>query len=547
MSKAMLFGGLAVIVVAAVFLGGVFNPGVSADGIDVSGTACEDIASARLAVATELGERIAAADAAFEAAKEKVADDYYARNIQLENDYHACISRALTADPCKEPFEEIGRLYEEIMADFDAGKGFNEAKFNEREAAKQRYNDCVKETHKPEFYKEKSDKCDADLASGRGVNLATRNAAEAAAKAEREQAVAKAKQSHNEKQQILNVIEAKCTEPGQTSRVRIGPLTTEGSGAAVSPNASACTGVFAGNDPDIARQIAKLEAQLAKAKAGGQSGGLFGSDHIQQALDELRQELRDTPRTCKVDADCGDPAPVCCSGTQVGRAFCDAGVCASEKTDCTDPEICAGKPAKCVAPLTGATQADGVYITRTIPEVGSCSQNLQVLTLEQGTPESIRYSIGGNIPNWLHIDKPSGTLPASVNVTYSCNTVQKMGPGTYTAGGAITVYNAANELINTIPFNVSITVTAAPVKYIDVIEYNGKFLPTSQLIIEDEVGCGAEHWHAAQGVVTATDGTKVSDPGPQCGFGKVKDRPVQKAPVSGAKAEVRGLESLKTQ
>lgn len=58
-----------------------------------------------------------------------------------------------------------------------------------------------------------------------------------------------------------------------------------------------------------------------------------------------------------------------------------------------------------------------------------------------------------------------------------------------------------------------------------VIQYQGKYLPVDQLIIEDEVGCGAEHWHAAEGIVRATDGSLVYDPGPQCGFGKVSENP----------------------
>ena len=60
-----------------------------------------------------------------------------------------------------------------------------------------------------------------------------------------------------------------------------------------------------------------------------------------------------------------------------------------------------------------------------------------------------------------------------------------------------------------------------------VIEYNGKYLPISQVIVESESGCdgGENHWHAASGVVIATDGTPVPDPGPQCGYGKVSDRP----------------------
>jgi hypothetical protein len=66
---------------------------------------------------------------------------------------------------------------------------------------------------------------------------------------------------------------------------------------------------------------------------------------------------------------------------------------------------------------------------------------------------------------------------------------------------------------------------------IKVISYKGKYLPVDQLIIEDEVGCGAEHWHAAQGVVKATDGSQVYDPGPQCGYGKVRELPVQEISI----------------
>ena len=62
-------------------------------------------------------------------------------------------------------------------------------------------------------------------------------------------------------------------------------------------------------------------------------------------------------------------------------------------------------------------------------------------------------------------------------------------------------------------------------KKVKAISYNGKYLPVDQLIIEDEAGCGADHWHAAEGLVVATDGTRVQDPGPQCGYGKVKDKP----------------------
>lgn len=68
---------------------------------------------------------------------------------------------------------------------------------------------------------------------------------------------------------------------------------------------------------------------------------------------------------------------------------------------------------------------------------------------------------------------------------------------------------------------------------IKVIEYGGKYLPVDQLIIEAERGCdgGQAHWHAAEGVVKATDGSMVPDPGPQCGYGKQSDKPMMEVAV----------------
>lgn len=542
------------VLVALVLAGGAFMSGAISfpfvdTGIDVRNTACEDISAARLSVATELGARIEAADAVLRETKNEISDSYWAKNQELEREYYACSSRALTSDPCKDASDRITALYEEIMADFNAGNGFNEAKFNEREEAKKEYNECVANTQKPEFYADQEAECVRVLNSGKEANLRDREAKEASAQSVRDASVKKAESAHDEKQAILDAIEAKCTEPGTTSTVLIGPLTTEGSGAAVKPASASCTGVFQGNDSELERELVRLETRLAQAKAAGKTDGLFGTDHLQEAVDRVREELRNTPRSCKVDSDCGDPAPVCCSGTEVGQAFCNAGVCSAKKTTCVSPEICAGKPAMCVAPLTGQAQSDGIYITRSIPEVGACSKNLEVLNFEQATSDSVRYSIVGNIPSWLSIVKQSGTLPSQVTVTYSCNTVQGFGPGTYEAKGSVTVLNGAYELINTIPFSVVITVTPVE-KVIEVIEYSGKFLPVSQLVIEGHEGCGEEHWHAPNGAVTATDGSVVYDPGPQCGFGKVSTTPVKtvqqkSSSNSGTQGVVRGLESLK--
>jgi hypothetical protein len=529
-SSAQMLAGLAGVVVIAgvvIYASGTF--GFNDGGLEVRNTACEDIASARVAVNNEFEERKVRAREVREAAKETASDEYFAENQRLEAERHACISSALTADPCKEPFEEVDRLYGEIMADFEAGKGFNEAKFNEREQAKKTYNECVEQTHKPDFYTEKQMACDTELAKGQKENQEKRIKAEADADRVYEKAVANAQKALSSKNAILDSIEKKCNEPGAKTSIRVGGLTTSGTGAAIQSGSPACTGIFAGNDPDLQKRIAETEHQLQKAKAAGHADGVFGTTHLQGALDDLKTELAESGRTCKVDADCGSSESVCCSGTTVGRAVCESGMCSAKKTECVDPEICAGKPAMCVAPATGATQQEGVYISRTIPEKGSCSNNLQSLTLVQSTPESARYAIVGNIPGWLNIDKPSGALPGSANVSYTCSVVQAMGPGNYTAQGSITVYNTQNELINTIPFNVSITVTGVA-KMIDVIEYGGKQIPVSELHTFTGPECDEEeHWHANNGSATALDGSSTPDSS-ECGYGKTKDVPVKSVP-----------------
>lgn len=70
---------------------------------------------------------------------------------------------------------------------------------------------------------------------------------------------------------------------------------------------------------------------------------------------------------------------------------------------------------------------------------------------------------------------------------------------------------------------------------IKVIQYGEKYLPVSQLTKEDEEGCdgGKAHWHASQGgSVMATDGSTVNDPGPQCGYGKLTDKPITDFEIS---------------
>jgi hypothetical protein len=73
-------------------------------------------------------------------------------------------------------------------------------------------------------------------------------------------------------------------------------------------------------------------------------------------------------------------------------------------------------------------------------------------------------------------------------------------------------------------------------KEIEVISYKGKYIPVSNLMIEEHSGCdNAAHWHSKPypgGPVKATDGSTVMDPGPDCGFGKVSQVPKMKIQVS---------------
>lgn len=70
-----------------------------------------------------------------------------------------------------------------------------------------------------------------------------------------------------------------------------------------------------------------------------------------------------------------------------------------------------------------------------------------------------------------------------------------------------------------------------PAEKVKVISFRGKYIPVSELMVMEHEGCGnAAHWHsksAPGGPVKTLDGATVYDPGPECGFGKVSDVPVQ--------------------
>src|SRR5258708_5194653 len=66
--------------------------------------------------------------------------------------------------------------------------------------------------------------------------------------------------------------------------------------------------------------------------------------------------------------------------------------------------------------------------------------------------------------------------------------------------------------------------SAPPVasKKVQIITYNGKQIPLSQLYVGRGNDCDSPHYHATTGSVTTLDGTVIPDP-ENCGYGKLKD------------------------
>ncbi|HEX8964805.1 MAG TPA: hypothetical protein VF820_00040 [Patescibacteria group bacterium] len=68
--------------------------------------------------------------------------------------------------------------------------------------------------------------------------------------------------------------------------------------------------------------------------------------------------------------------------------------------------------------------------------------------------------------------------------------------------------------------------TSVPKNQIQVIMYNGKEIPLSQLYVGHGADCDSPHYHATSGFVITVDGIKIQDP-EGCGFGKVANVQIQ--------------------
>lgn len=342
-------------------------------GIDVSRTECDGIAAARAAVDAELQERKEAADTTFESAMQAASDAYWETRRGLEDTKTACETDALLADPCKDLFEKSSRLAQEILDNID--EGFDQAKFDEREQAKSDYDECLENPPEEETYEGKKAACQAAFAAGDASALQTRATAEAAAKSARDAAMATANSEHTAKHGILNAIEEKCKEPPPSTGVSVGGLTPGSAGTEVQSGSPACTGIFKAYDPEIQRTINSLKSQKRQAEAAGRREGFGGSLALDAKIKELEADMAAGDAKCQTDSDCGDTETVCCSNTEVGRVFCDDGVCANERTTCDEGEVCAGKPAVCVAPATGA-QSSEVSISSSIVIEEPCNNTI---------------------------------------------------------------------------------------------------------------------------------------------------------------------------
>jgi hypothetical protein len=137
----------------------------------------------------------------------------------------------------------------------------------------------------------------------------------------------------------------------------------------------ACTGIFPGYDPDLAKRITNLQSLQNQAKAGGGRAGFLDASQLGTEINNLKAEMAAGPAKCTTDADCGEVVPVCCNIKEIGRAFCSDGVCANEKTACAAEEVCAGKPAQCLGLIQVISYKDYLIPTSLLRTGGDSEPN----------------------------------------------------------------------------------------------------------------------------------------------------------------------------
>lgn len=425
--------------------------GTSDAGIDVSNTPCDGLAAARAAVEAEYQGRIEAADSKYSEDRETASDAYWEKYRELEQTKWDCEGEALLTDPCKELFERSSALAKQILDNID--QGYDEAKSAERDRVKEEYDDCLENPPEEETYEDKKAKCAEAFDAGVATAQAARDAAETAAESARDAAKATAESQKASKVATLDAIAEACNVPPPVTGVTAGGITTEGTGTVIESGNPACTGNFAGYDPELQAEINRLQTLMEQARLKDRETGIGGAGTYAESIRELRAEMAAGPKKCTTDADCGDTTKVCCSETEVGWVVCSGGECATEKEECEDEAVCAGKPAACVGGSEGAESAP-ISISRVYIIGSPCNSRIQVLDLQPKDENSVRYEIVGNVPQWLGFTPVGGTLPQNVDVTADCNTLQT--EGTYSATAKILIRNQNNELINTIPVNVEI-------------------------------------------------------------------------------------------
>ena len=271
----------------------------SGTGIDVSNTDCEGIGAARTAVNDELTERTEAAGATLDTAMEAASDAYWDTRRSLEAERQQCGTEALLADPCKDLFERSSQLAQEILQGVENGDGFDEAKFDEREQVKKDYDECVENPPEEDTYEGRAAACNAAFEAGDSAALGVRSAAETAATDAFESALADAQADHASKHATLDAIEEDCNKPPPETQVSVGHI----GGTDIQGGSPACTGRFAGFDPEIQSEISRIQALFDQARAGGKTSGLGGSDHLGARLSDLKSRMASGPRKCQAASD----------------------------------------------------------------------------------------------------------------------------------------------------------------------------------------------------------------------------------------------------
>lgn len=145
--------------------------------------------------------------------------------------------------------------------------------------------------------------------------------------------------------------------------------------------------------------------------------------------------------------------------------------------------------------------------------------------LSEGTEEEKRRkkAILLFIKSWKDIKSEVARVEAEIHSSEGKSVKEKAGSASRIAYFAKGIFGLATLAAVVIVGAKMFSAEVAPKQGIQVIEFKGKQIPVSELVVGTGADCDADHYHAANGTsAQAVDGVSVPDPG-GCGFGRVSE------------------------